>query len=31
MLKNETIYANNNNCCYKYRAENGMAIATKEE
>ena len=24
LLKNKTVCANYNNCCYKYRAENGM-------
>ena len=31
ILKNKTVYANYNNCCYKYHAENGMKIATEEE
>ena len=31
ILKNETIYANYINCCYKHLAENGMTIATKGE
>ena len=31
ILKNKTVYANYNNCCYKYCAENGVTIATEEE
>ena len=31
ILKNKTVYANYNNCCYKYRAENGMTISTEED
>ena len=31
VLKNKTIYASYNNCCYKYRAESGMTIVTDEE
>ena len=31
ILKNKTVCANYNNCCYKYCAENGMKIATEEE
>ena len=29
--KNKTAYANYNNCCYKYRAENGVAISTVDD
>ena len=28
ILKNRTVSANYNNCCYKHRVENKMAIAT---
>ena len=31
ILKNKTVYANYNNCCYKYRAENGVIISMEEE
>ena len=31
ILKNKTVYANYNNCCYKYRAENGVTISTEED
>ena len=31
ILKNETVYANYNSCCYKYRAENGVTISTEED
>ena len=31
ILKNKTVYANYNNCCYKYRAENGVTISTEQD
>ena len=31
ILKNKTVYANYDNCCYKYRSENGVTISTEEE
>ena len=31
ILKTKTAYANYNNCCYKYRAENGVTISTEQE
>ena len=30
-LKNKTVYANYNNYCYKYRAENGVTVSTDED
>ena len=30
-ILNKTVYANYNNCCNKYLAENGVTISTKEE
>ena len=31
ILKNKTVYANYNNWCYKYRAENGVTISTEQD
>ena len=31
ILKSKTVYANYNNLCYKYRAENRVTIYTEEE
>ena len=31
ILQSKTVYANYNNCCYKYRSENGVTISTEEE
>ena len=31
ILKNKTVYANYNNFCYKYRAENGVTTSTEED
>ena len=31
ILKSKTVYANYNNCCYKYRGENGVTISSEEE